>query len=142
MTMKILNEELTPDKLTPVIFVFPPVEIPVTFDGIISEEVDDQFRHGHYASVVYDINDDRFIVLEYSLKIFHALASYNQRHGNIGDLEVLLTRHPDGKFKMTIGNTDKPPREFSQEEKEKAAEIQNNLVDYYKGQENYKVNDL
>lgn len=135
--MRILNDELAHGELTPVLFIFPPVEIPVSEEGVVTNES----TNSHYASVVYDIANGSLAVLEYGLKVFHAVASYNQRHEDIGRIEVLLTRHPDNRFKMNIGNTDQR-FDISEDVRVEGQKLQDTLIEYYKSLTNYRVHDL
>lgn len=139
--LKILNEELSAEKLNNVLFAFPPVEIPINEEGYVVSK--GEAPCSHYASIVYDVNLKEFAILEYSRKFFHAVASYEQRHGRITDLEVLLTRHPDQKLKMSIGNTDKVNDVLSDNLLKTAkAEYHNNLIEHYKSLNGYRVHDL
>jgi len=135
--MRVLNEKLSAGVSTPVLFVFDPTEIPITDEGLVGEGK--EYKNKHYASIVYDINAKEFAILEYSLKIFRAVASYKERHGNLAQRKVLLTRHPDGRFKMNLGNTDELLTPFSEEERQ---QVDSDLVTLYKNNNNYKVNDL
>lgn len=138
--MTILNELLEPDKITPVLFAFPPVAIPVDSEGkLVAEE---EAVATHYVTYVFDVNGGEFAVLEFSKRIFHAVASYNRRHGRIKNLEVLLGRHPDGRFKMNIGNTRKVVEPFFDEVEAETQKLQLALPEEYKNKKGYQVSDL
>jgi hypothetical protein len=102
---KVLNTQLVTNQIVKVLFPFKPVAVPVDTDGVICSE--EEAVGKHYATIVYDVKGDEFSVLEFSERTKHILASYKERHGRLQDLEILLSRWEDNKFRINIGNTNK-----------------------------------
>ena len=100
MKLQIANELLKTDP-TGVRFLFPPVAIPVDEQGVVSTVY--KSNSVQYAVLVYIEDQQIPAILEFNKLVFNGLRGYAQRHDNMEDVEILMSRDDSGEIKMMMG---------------------------------------
>jgi len=137
MEVKLLNNVLG-TKFIPVLFCCSPIAIPINDDGVTVSE--DEATDVHYSTLVWNVRDKEFSILEFDKAVKRSLAQYSKRHHGLDGLEILVFRDPeDNRFRMTIGNTEVDST--GPDELTRAAELQDALTKEYLTNVGYKVSD-
>lgn len=104
MSIRRINEEIVTGKLLPVMFPFPPAQVPVD-DGLL---VTASGSHILYGSLVWLVDERSWAILEFDQTILDALRGYAFRNAGMQHLECLLSRYEDGSLRINIGRILEP----------------------------------
>lgn len=142
MTKKIalLNDELKYGQLTPVLFPFPPISLPVSELGVIVDE--GSAISAHYATFIYSICNSQFYLFEFNHLICNGVIAYKERYKKMSRVEILLSRDNDGLLKMTVGNNKIEKRIVSKAEFDEFLFYHDKLYNRYMSKKGYVVSDF
>lgn len=136
----LLNDKLTSESLTPVLFLFAPIALPVSGQGELVGEA--QAEKLHYVTFVYSIRDKAFYLFEFNQMIYDGVLAYKARYDKMSGVEVLLSREGDGSLRMTVGNNHIKKSLVSEENFLKFSVFYDKLYDRYISKSNYYVSDF
>lgn len=86
-------------KLVPVMFPFPPSEVPVD-DGLL---VNPNGPRTLYSSIVWLVDERKWGILEFDQTLINALRGYAFRNSGMQKLECLISRYEDGSLRINAG---------------------------------------
>lgn len=136
--IQLLNDALNSSTPHPVLFLFPPIALPIDNSGYVVPE--DSSESVHYTTVVFSVKDKVFYMFEFGKSIFEGILAYKARHKKMSRLEVLLSREGSGEIRMTTGMTQKANRTVpTKEEYHKVCNLYDVLYKKYLKKEAYKV---
>lgn len=130
MKLQLLNKKIQSEHVLSVLFPFPPIALPINDDGRI--ETEESATKAHFATIVFNIDDAQFYILEFGERIKDGLLAYRSRHKTISNVEILLSREDDGILRMTSGKTADHLNKISKDELESLSICHDKLYDIYK----------
>lgn len=129
MKIKKLNEQLVAGQSVPVLFLYPPVALPIDKQGQLVTE--SSASDIYYSTFVYSLQDDNFYILEFGNNILDGLLGYRARHKTISNVEILLSREANGDLRMTTGGPNVKPGRVSKSRYEEYLAYHDKLFDRY-----------
>jgi hypothetical protein len=138
--LQLLNNLLTADSVHTVNFLFSPIVLPITDEGVVAPE--ELASKKHFTTLVFVKELDDYYVFEFDQKILDGLLAYRSRYGSMLKFEVLLSRRADGDVNMTIGVNNLNNSQELKLKAEYGKELFNKLYDAYKNKQNYIVFEM
>lgn len=138
--LQLLNKLLTADAVFTVNFLFSPIVLPITDEGVVSSEEIATQKHFTTLVFVKELND--YCVFEFGQKILDGLLAYRARYGSMLKFEVLLSRRADGDVSMTIGVNNLSNSQELKLKIEQGKELFDKLYNVYKDKQNYAVFEM
>jgi hypothetical protein len=131
---------LTADSVYTVNFLFSPIVLPITDEGVLTSE--ELASKKHFTTLVFVKELDDYCVFEFDQKILDGLLAYRSYYGSMLKFEVLLSRRADGAVNMTIGVNNLNNSQELKLKAEYGKEFFNKLYDVYKNKQNYIVFEM
>lgn len=138
--LQLLNSLLIKDAIFTANFLFSPVVLPITNDGVLVAE--DIATQKFFSAVVFIKELGEFCVFEFNQKILDGLLAYRARYGSMFKFDVLLSRRADGDVNMTIGANNLTNSDELKARAEQGKELADKLYNVYKNKENYIVFEM
>lgn len=138
--LQLLNKLLNDSTVFTVNFLFSPIVLPITADGVVTSE--EFATQKYFTTLVFVKEPNDYCVFEFDQKILDGLLAYRARYNSMLKFEVLLSRRTDGDVNMTIGVNNLNSSEELKLKTEQGKEIFNKLYDVYKDKQNYTVFEM